>query len=351
MNKILFILCILAISINANAKDTIRIGIKNSPPFIIKNGDSYTGISISLWDGIAQKLNLEYSFVEYPGLKELISDVEKRKVDLCIAPLTVTSERIKNLSFSLPIYVSNIAIATKVEKKSSVFQFIRQLFSIEFMRAIGLLFLVVFCFGFILWLFERNKNPEQFRDGIRGIWDGIWWSAVTMTTVGYGDKSPVSIIGRIIALIWMFTAVIVISSFTASIASSLTVDQMQNKINNLNDLNKYNLGTVEKSSTNEKLTKLQLKHSLYPNVDELINAVKDNSIDFAIFDEPILKYKIHEHELEGKLHVFSPSEIIQYYSFSAPKNSDLLEKLNPHIISFIESSEWDKILNDNHILK
>ena len=38
----------------------------------------------------------------------------------------------------------------------------------------------------------------------------FWWAAVTMTTVGYGDKTPVTTGGRIVGLVWMFTSVIVI---------------------------------------------------------------------------------------------------------------------------------------------
>lgn len=349
-SKLLFI-TLLLVTFQVSSKDTIRVGVKSSPPFVIIQEDDLSGISVMLWENIAKQLNLAYRYVKYPVLKDLLADVEKRNVDLCISPLTVTSKRIANISFSLPIYISNIAIATKKENKNSILLFVKKIFSADFIRAVTLLFFILFCFGYILWLFERKKNPEQFRRGIKGIWDGFWWSAVTMTTVGYGDKSPISVLGRIIALIWMFTSVIVISSFTASIASSLTIDQLQNSINSFNDLNNYKLGTVEQSSTNEKLTKIRLKHSLYATVDDLIDAVYRDEIDFAIYDEPMLKYMIHQKKMNKQLHVFMPTEIIQYYSFSAPKNSEILELLNPYIISFIESDKWDQILNENHIYK
>jgi voltage-gated potassium channel Kch len=59
--------------------------------------------------------------------------------------------------------------------------------------------------GALIWLAERRHNEEQFRrDPAAGIGNGIWWSAVTMTTVGYGDKAPVTLAGRVIALVWMF---------------------------------------------------------------------------------------------------------------------------------------------------
>ena len=73
--------------------------------------------------------------------------------------------------------------------------------------------------GVVMWLGERRRNQAQFGGtAAHGIGAGLWWSAVTMTTVGYGDKAPVTILGRLLGLVWMFAAIIIISSFTAAIA-------------------------------------------------------------------------------------------------------------------------------------
>lgn len=50
-------------------------------------------------------------------------------------------------------------------------------------------------------------------------WDGIWWAVVTVTTVGYGDLTPTSIEGRIIAIILMLLGIGFLSVLTAAIAS------------------------------------------------------------------------------------------------------------------------------------
>ena len=94
----------------------------------------------------------------------------------------------------------------------------------NFVRALGALVFVIFIFGMLMWMFEKRDNKQEFDKGLKGIWEGFWWSAVTMTTVGYGDKAPLSFGGRVIALVWMFAAIIIISGFTASIASSLTLE-------------------------------------------------------------------------------------------------------------------------------
>lgn len=54
--------------------------------------------------------------------------------------------------------------------------------------------------------------------------DGIWWSFVTLTTVGYGDISPTTTGGRITGLLLMFAGIGILATFSATIASIL-VDQ------------------------------------------------------------------------------------------------------------------------------
>ncbi len=47
----------------------------------------------------------------------------------------------------------------------------------------------------VMWGLERGKNPEHFGS----IPEAMWWAIVTMTTVGYGDMTPVTPIGRLVA--------------------------------------------------------------------------------------------------------------------------------------------------------
>jgi len=69
--------------------------------------------------------------------------------------------------------------------------------------------------GAVLITFLEGDLNDQF--GKLG--DGLWWAIVTMTTVGYGDKVPISTGGRLIGILIMFVGVALVSVFTATISS------------------------------------------------------------------------------------------------------------------------------------
>jgi len=73
-----------------------------------------------------------------------------------------------------------------------------------------------------MWLAERRHNPEFPRGYIGGIDDAVWWSAVTVTTVGYGDKTPKSPMGRVLGIIWMFIGISLCSILTGHMATRIT---------------------------------------------------------------------------------------------------------------------------------
>lgn len=73
--------------------------------------------------------------------------------------------------------------------------------------------------GIIIWVLDSYWNSEEFsRSFFRGSWDGFWWSFISMTTVGYGDKAPKSVLARIFSVIWIQFSLIIMAVFTANVA-------------------------------------------------------------------------------------------------------------------------------------
>lgn len=75
-----------------------------------------------------------------------------------------------------------------------------------------------------IYLIESSKN-QQFSS----FFDGVWWTIVTMTTVGYGDKVPATTMGKIVGFLVMLSGVILLSMFTATISSIFVTKKIKER--------------------------------------------------------------------------------------------------------------------------
>lgn len=328
------------------AQDSLKVGYVNSAPFIYEENNTLQGPISWLWYNVVEDNNFHCEYVHLES-SELIKELKEGNIDLALYPLTITSSRSKLIDFSAPFYLAHSGLVTReVSSWDRSLQFLQSFFSLNFFRALGSLILILFVFGFLTWRFERVHNKEEFGDGIKGLWSGFWWAAVTMTTVGYGDKSPQTTGGRIVALIWMFTAVIIISGLTASITSSLTVTELESRSNNIESFKKRKLATVQTSSSHEWMKDNFYNNTqLYERKEDLLPALNNGEIDAVVYDLPLLR-ELVKSDTVNKFEVLTLTFNPQYYSIGMkPGMNDTLQKrINTHLLKHTESLEWKVVL-------
>ncbi len=331
----------LIIGQNASS-DTLIVGYKISAPFVYKQNGELTGPTAWLWEEISDEYHLPFILVEKP-LDSLLLGLSSGSIDLCISPLTITSERAKVMDFSPPYYIAHSSIlSSALSTLERSMLFVRSFISLNFVRALGALAFVIFIFGIMVWLFERKGNKEEFGSGFKGLWSGFWWSAVTMTTVGYGDKSPKTLGGRVVALIWMFTAIIIISGFTASIASSLTVNRLNFTQNDIEDFKEKRLGTINDSSTETWLKNNFYTNTVaYPNLNSLTDALRKKEIDAIAYDRPILSDYIRVDTLKD-LELLPLTFNAQFYAVGYNRSlpDTLKDIISTSILENTERMDW-----------
>ena len=148
--------------------------------------------------------------------------------------------------------------------------------------------------GFFIWVIETRDNNEQFRSSFAtGMFDGFWWSFITMTTVGYGDRIPRTLIGRLYAVLWIIMGITIISVFTGTLTSEIiNANQPQNT-----DLSGKKVGTLRYRIHDIALV-AQHGGILYQGsidntlkgIGELIDMLENKTIDGFVLDRNTYYY-------------------------------------------------------------
>ncbi|WP_372749823.1 transporter substrate-binding domain-containing protein [Litorivivens sp.] len=334
---------LLGVAQSATNSETLIVGTKLAPPFVVRNSEGELGgLSIALFQRAADKLGLRYEFRE-TDLNGLIDGLTDGTLDVSAAALTVTASREKRIDFTHPFHTTGLAIAVP-KQGNAVWAAVKRVFSWEFLAALAALGALLLVVGVLLWLAERRSNAEQFGGGTaEGIGASFWWAAVTMTTVGYGDKAPTTFWGRVVGLVWMFAAIILISSFTAAIATSLTVSQLGSAVRGVDDLPKVRVVGVADSASAEFLEKRGIGFMPRADLPAAVNAVATGEADALVYDAPILKY-LSIQDYPRRIQVLPNTFERQDYAFALPEGSALREPLNQAILSVLAEDQWREVL-------
>ena len=325
-----------------NLPATLRVGVKEAPPFVIRREDgSWSGISIELWQAVATSLGTDYRLEAF-DLPDLFEALEKETVQVAVGALTITEEREELVDFTHTFYVSSLGIAVPATARGSWFEILSQVFSSRhFLKILAGLTVALGIFGTLLWWFERDRNPEQFGSRpLSGLGAGFWWAAVTMTTVGYGDKYPKTGRGRAIALLWMFASIVLVSMFTGAIASLMTVGRLSSGVTGPEDLPRVRVATIADTASAEWLREKFIDFASVEDLTAGLEALQRGRADALVYDMPILRY-FARHNAHRDIAVLPRKFALNQYGLAVAEGSPLREALNRAILTHMQKPEWN----------
>uniref|UniRef100_A0A7M5V5Q6 Potassium channel domain-containing protein n=1 Tax=Clytia hemisphaerica TaxID=252671 RepID=A0A7M5V5Q6_9CNID len=140
--------------------------------------------------------------------------------------------------------------------------------------------------GLLLWVFERSSNDNFKTSG--GPMLGLYWSFVTMTTVGYGDIVAVSFFGRVLSVIWMFVGLIMAAILTATLTNVVTGTEGLS-------IEGQEVAVV-RDSHEERYVQLDYfaKPKLYDTYDDVIDAVREEKVYAAVLPHDVATWRQHD---------------------------------------------------------
>jgi polar amino acid transport system substrate-binding protein len=327
---------------------TLKIATRVLPPFVTEENGQLGGFSIDLWNKIAEEMQVKSEFQKTTSVKDILTNVQSGKADAGVGAISVTAQREREMDFSQPIFDSGLQILVRSQgSRNSIWRLVSQIFTQELLHLFGIMMIIILIPGHIVWLVERNHKGGFLENSayFPGIFKTFWWAAATLAT--QAEEMPKGPLGRIVAVLWMFISVVFIAYFTATVTTSLTVDQLQTSIKGVSDLPGKKVATVAESTSAKYLQQQQnIDTKTFPKIDDAyaaLNSADDaTKVDAIVYDAPILLYYA-AHEGKGKVQTVGGVFRKENYAIVMPNGSPYRKNVNSALLSVQEKGTYQEI--------
>lgn len=345
LSKLLLALLLVVVSSGSYAQQTpkpVEVGVYVSEPFVNKQGDSYSGMAIDIWQDIATRMNLASKYVEYPNYTELVKAVSEGKVEAAVTNLTITEQRAEIVDFTHPWFDAGLRIMVHTQAGSGWDDLINRLDDAGHLATYAWILGILVAATILLTIFDRRFDegfPKRWREGLAE----SFYHVVSIATSGKTSrKNLFGWVGRIWQTFWMVFGIAIIAYVTSSITSVMTVAHIDNNISSLSDLQGKSVGVRAGSVAEQFLKSRSIATVPFDHMPEAVNALVSDEIAAIVGDGPVLEYYAHQHAdqpIDMVGNIFSPDK----YGFAFPRHSELVKPATVAIISAHENEAVAKL--------
>ncbi|KAG8657649.1 hypothetical protein MANES_03G097600v8 [Manihot esculenta] len=280
---------------------------------------------------------------ENPSYSDLANQITRGVFDAVIGDMAIVTNRTRVVDFTQPYIESGLVVVAPVKKSNSnAWAFLRP-FSPLMWGVTAIFFLVV---GAVVWVLEHRINDEFRGPPKKQVVTVLWFSFSTMFFAH--RENTMSTLGRLVLIIWLFVVMIVNSSYTASLTSILTVQQLSSPIKGIdtliasNDHIGFQVGSFAQNYLNEELSIAKSRLIALGSPEEYARALANGTVAAIVDEGPYIDLFLSEHcEFSIRGQEFTKSG----WGFAFPRDSPLAIDMSTAILSLSENGDLQKIHN------
>ncbi|XP_076942421.1 glutamate receptor 2.7-like isoform X1 [Bidens hawaiensis] len=265
------------------------------------------GFCVDVFKAVMEKVELPYSpsYDYHPyeieknnlsrNYKNLVEQIYYKSFDVVIGDVTIRADRSINVDFTLPYTESGVSMVVPIKKdeRKNAWIFMRPLEKQLWFTTCGFFIYT----GIVVWILEHRVNKE-FRGRPYKQVGMIFWFSFSTLVFAHKEKM-ISNLSRFVVIVWVFVVLVFQSSYTASLTSILTVEQLQPDFTDIHDLIRKgdNVGYKEGSFVKQMLKDMGFQENklIGYGLNEYDAALSSGNVS-AIFDElPYLKLFLSEY--------------------------------------------------------
>ncbi|XP_062178369.1 glutamate receptor 3.4-like isoform X1 [Phragmites australis] len=280
-----------------------------------------------------------------PKYGDIVNMVAANSLDAAVGDFAIVRNKTKIVGFTQPYIESGLVIVAPVKQAtSSAWAFLKP-FTLQMWCVTGALFIFV---GIVVWILEHRIN-EEFRGSPRHQVITIFW--FSFSTMFFSHRqNTVSALGRFVLIIWLFVVLIINSSYTASLTSILTVQQLATGITGLDNLISsalpigYQAGKFTRSYLIEELnipdSRLVPLNTIQEYADALNRGPKSGGVAAIVDEMPYVEIFLTYY---CNFRIVGQEFTKEGWGFAFQRDSPLAADLSTAILQLSESGQLQRI--------
>ncbi|XP_073140260.1 glutamate receptor 3.3-like [Henckelia pumila] len=283
--------------------------------------------------------------LENPNYDELVDNITTGRFDGVVGDISTLTNRTKFVDFTQPYASSGLVVVAPVRKSNTGAWAFLMPFSRKTWGVIAGSFVFT---GMVVWLLEHRTNDE-FRGPPKQQLITILWFSLSTLFFAHRENT-VSTLGRVVLLIWLFVVLIINSSYTASLSSILTVQQIHSSIKGIESLKEGNapIGYQTGSFAERYLTdifgipksRLVALQSPAEYATALEQGPENGGVSAVVDERPYIELFLSR---QCKFRIIGEEFFKSCWGFAFPRDSPLSVDLSTAILTLSENGELQRI--------
>ncbi|XP_078167552.1 glutamate receptor 3.5-like [Carex rostrata] len=280
-----------------------------------------------------------------PNYDSVVNMVAQNELDAVVGDIAIVKNRTRIVDFTQPYAEAGLEIVVPVKHdSSSAWAFLKPFTLPMWCVTVGFFLF----FGVVIWILEHRTNKEFRGHPKEQVATVFWFSFSTMFFAH--RQNLLSALGRFVLLVWLFVVLIITSSYTASLTSILTVQQLSSGIKSLDSLIAshdpigYQAGTFTKNYLIEELnipeSRLVPLSTIEEYADALMRGPQDGGVAAIVDQSPYVQIFLTGY---CNFRVVGQQFTRQGWGFAFQRDSPLAVDLSTAILTLSENGELQRI--------
>ncbi|KAL6283571.1 hypothetical protein ACE6H2_014500 [Prunus campanulata] len=309
---------------------------------------SYKGLAIDVFKATLEELpfDLPHNFFPFNDTFDaLVEQIHLKNFDAAVGSISVLANRYQHAEFTVPYTESGLVMIVPVPVRSRTREK-AWLFIKPFTNAMWVLIGATSIYnGFVIWLIERNHRPELKGSISNQVGTLIWLAFSTLFSLN-GNKLN-SNLSRITMVVWLFMALVIMQTYTAKLASLLTLPELEPTVVDVFALQKSNatVGCARESYISKYLEEvLHFRHNnikKFSRSDEYAPALRRREVAALFLGLPLAKVFLAQNCKSFTM--TGPTYNVGGFGFAFPRGSQLLPSVTQAMLKVSENGTFQRL--------